>query len=137
VLSELIQSPQPLHINELARRVGVEASPVRMHLELLVKAGLAVEVESLGRERKFATSLRNVRLILIGAQRMRRAGWVAGSGPAADGEAERPKEVRKLEKKIASLEEDRGKIEARIRESFRELEEVWEHESRARGRNKS
>ncbi|HWG90777.1 MAG TPA: winged helix-turn-helix domain-containing protein, partial [Candidatus Thermoplasmatota archaeon] len=40
VLITLVHANGPLHINEIARRVGVDASPVRTHLELLAKEGL-------------------------------------------------------------------------------------------------
>ncbi|MHB8585655.1 MAG: helix-turn-helix domain-containing protein [Thermoplasmatota archaeon] len=116
VLRELTHSREPLHINELARRVGVEASPVRVHLELLVKAGLAREVDTIGRERKFETDVQNVRITVHGGRRARR-------GQTHGGEA--PKEVRKLEKKLADVEHDMHDLESRARILYREIDAAW------------
>src|SRR5438874_7283767 len=89
VLRALVSSDKPLHINEVARRVGVDASPVRTHLELLVKAGLAREVGlDVGRERRFETVLQGVRVTLEGAER----------ATAPEKGREKPKDVVKIEK---------------------------------------
>src|SRR5438067_9339231 len=99
VLRALVSSDKPLHINEVARRVGVDASPVRTHLELLVKAGLAREVGlDVGRERRFETVLQGVRVTLEGAQR--------ATAPEKGQAAQKPKDVSKIEKRLAELAKD-------------------------------
>lgn len=117
VLRALVASAEPLHINELARRVGVDASPVRTHLELLVKAGLAREVGApVGRERRFHTTLTNVRLVLEGADRP--SAPERRVGPP-------PKEVQRLEKKRAALDKDLAKLAAKARKLDEEIQAAW------------
>lgn len=116
VLSALVRSPQPLHINEIARRVGVDASPVRTHLELLVKAGLASEVSpDVGRERRFRTTLHDIELRLAGVNRV----------AAPEKGREPTKQVQKLLKKLAALEADREKLEAHASKLRAELAAAW------------
>lgn len=118
VLRSLVSSPEPLHINELARRVGVDASPVRTHLELLVKAGLAREVTApAGRERKFVTTLSDVRLVLEGIHRPA-APEKARAGP-------KPRGVVKMEKRLADLDGRRAKLEEKARRARDELAAAW------------
>ena len=116
VLAALTRSEKPLHINELARRVGVDASPVRTHLELLLKEGLAREVDSpTGRERFFETSLVNVRLVLEGVNRP--------VVPKAAGEA--PKTVLRLQKKLALIAKETARLEEKARRVNEEIQKAW------------
>lgn len=116
VLRALIASDKPLHINELARRVGVDASPVRTHLELLVKAGLAREVGlDVGRERKFETVLQGVRVTLEGVER----------AVAPEKGREKPRDVVKIEKRLAELARDEAKLAEKARRLREELREAW------------
>jgi DNA-binding transcriptional ArsR family regulator len=116
VLRTLVSAGQPLHINEIARRVGVDASPVRTHLELLVKAGLAREVGlDVGRERRFETVLQGVKVTLEGAER----------AAAPEKGREKPKDVAKLEKKLAELAKDESKLAEKARRIRDEIREAW------------
>lgn len=116
VLLALVKSPEPLHINEVARRVGVDASPVRTHLELLVKAGLALETSGeVGRERRFRTTLRDVRVTLEGVHRVE----------APEKSKEPSRLVQKLQKKLAALDADMARLEAQARKLQTELAAAW------------
>lgn len=120
VLRTLIAAGGPLHINEIARRVHVDASPVRTHLELLVKAGLAREVGlDVGRERKFETVLEGVRVTLEGAQR----------ATAPEKGRERSRAVLKIEKKLAELSKDEAKLAEKARKLREELRAAWMEDS--------
>jgi len=116
VLGALVRSDEPLHIQELARRVQVDASPVRTHLEVLARAGLVKEVTGTsGRERRFTTDLRDARLVLEGIHRPREK---AGEPPGKD--------ERRVLKKLEVL----GKKQARLE---REAERLRGELARARG----
>lgn len=105
VLSTLVRADRPLNINEVARRVGVDASPVRSHLEALVREELAREVEApTARERLFETPITNVVVTLEGA---RRAGRLP-KGPL-------PRAAAKLQKRLDDLQKDMAKLEAKAR----------------------
>ncbi|HVM45351.1 MAG TPA: winged helix-turn-helix domain-containing protein [Candidatus Thermoplasmatota archaeon] len=111
VLAALARSDKPLHINELARRVGVDASPVRTHLELLLKERLVREVDPpSGRERRFETSLTGVRLTLENVNRER-----------APREGPLPKAAVKVQKKIDGLARDMAKLEEKARRYQQDL----------------
>ena len=119
VLRTLVGAGAPLHINEIARRVGVDASPVRTHLELLVKAGLAREVGlDVGRERRFETVLQGIRVTLEGAER----------AVAPEKGREKPKDVVKLEKRLAELAKDEAKLAEKARRVREEMREAWAEE---------
>lgn len=116
VLRALVASPEPLHINEIARRVGVDASPVRTHLELLVKENVVREVESAtGRERRFETPLTNIRVTLENVNR--------ASDPHRGREP--PKVVQRLNRKLASLAEDMARVEEKARRTREEIARAW------------
>lgn len=116
VLQALIRSPAPLHINEVARQVGVDASPARGHLEALVKVGLAREVDApTGRERRFETTCTEVRVVLEGVHRVR----------APEKGIHPTKEVARLEKRLASLEKDRARLDAKARNAREGLAAAW------------
>ncbi len=116
VLDALVRSATPLHINEVARRVGVDASPVRGHLEALVREGLAVEVTTgVGRERRFETRLRNVRLVLEGVNR----------AVAPEKSVPTPRIVVKLERKLAAIAEDAAALDEKARRIRREIDAAW------------
>jgi DNA-binding transcriptional ArsR family regulator len=117
VLSTLVHSAEPLHINEIARRVGVDASPVRTHLELLVKAGLVTEVTAdVGRERRFRTLLKDISVTLEGVNRV----------AAPEKRKEPSKHVIRIQKRLAGVEADRQKMEAFVRRLQAELAAAWE-----------
>lgn len=69
VLQTLMASGVPLHIRELARRIGLDPSPVRSHLEVLVKTGYARELDEVGRERRFIADVSAIRLVLAPPER--------------------------------------------------------------------
>jgi len=113
VLRTLMQAGQPLHINEIARRVGVDASPVRGHLEQLVKAELARETASPGdRVRTFAPLVEDVRIQVRARRPARPAGPV-------------PKAVARLRKQAEALERDAGKTAARLARTQAAIERAW------------
>lgn len=115
VLNVLVRADRPLNINEIGRRVNVDASPVRSHLELLVKEGLAREVDSAtGRERLFETSLRNATLTLEGYHSR---GKPKGMEP--------PKAVQRLERKLEVMRKDMSRIEEKARKVQEEINEAW------------
>ena len=116
VLQALVASRELVDVQRLARRVGVDASPVRTHLELLVKEGLVREVEVRGRERRFETRLRDVRLVLVGVNRAAAPEKAAGAPP---------KSVVRLERKLAGLAKDMVKLEAAAARLARERDEAW------------
>lgn len=106
-----------LHIQEVARRVGIDASPARQHLEVLVKAGFAEESPRLvGRERRFSTRVTGVKVVLEGALRGARLPTVQGK--------ERPKTLRKVESKIDDLKEKMAKIRSEVAKLEREREKL-------------
>ncbi|HVL48253.1 MAG TPA: winged helix-turn-helix domain-containing protein [Candidatus Thermoplasmatota archaeon] len=124
VLRALMDAKEPLHINEVARRVGVDASPVRTHLELLEKVGLVDEVRpAAGRERRFRTRLANARLVLEGVNRP--------APPPGAQASPVPKAVAKLEKRLADLREDADKIAAKARKVQAELRAAYNEASRS------
>jgi DNA-binding transcriptional ArsR family regulator len=116
VLAALVRSERPLHINELARRVGVDASPVRTHLELLLKQRLVREVDSpTGRERNFETLLTGVVLTLEGVNR-----------PLAPQKGVEPsKAVVRLQRKLDAMEKDLARLQAKARDVQAEIREEW------------
>lgn len=114
VLHTLVRAEAPMNINEVARRIGLDASPVRGHLQALVAEGLAREVEApTARERLFETSLTNVVLTLEGARRTRRP----PKGPL-------PKAAQRLQRKLDDLQKDMAKLEAKARAVRDEMEKV-------------
>lgn len=116
VLNALMASGEPLHINEIARRVGVDASPVRTHLELLAKAGIATEVSlELGRERRFETRLSDVRLTLEGVNR----------SAAPEKQAAPTKQVQKLSKRLGALENEMARLREEARRVKADLAKAW------------
>lgn len=117
VLGVLVRADHPLHINEIARRVGVDASPVRSHLELLLKERVVREVETeSSRERRFETSLKNIKLTLEGVNRPK--------APSSQGPA--PKTVLRLQKKLALIERDIGRLNEKARKVQAEISAAWE-----------
>lgn len=115
ILAELHRGPpEGLNMNELARRVGVDASPVRGHLEILLKEGLVDEVAGPARERRFATRLTDAVLTLKGVNRTR-----------AEGRGEPPKAVVKLQRKLEDLDEDAAKLTAKAAKIRAEIEKEW------------
>lgn len=116
VLAALVRADKPLHINELARRVGVDASPVRTHLELLLKEGLVREVSApTGRERNFEPALTGVLVTLEGVNRP--VAPVKGLEPT--------KAIVRLQRKLEAMEKDISRIQAKAREVQAEMREEW------------
>jgi DNA-binding transcriptional ArsR family regulator len=116
VLHALIVAGQPLHINEVARRVGVDASPVRGHLEALLKERLVREVDTpIGRERRFTTSLTNIRVTLENVNKP--------EAPPADRKA--PPKVQRLQRKLESLAKDMERVEEKARRTREEMAAAW------------
>lgn len=110
VLVVLVRSDAPLHIQEVARRVKVDASPVRTHLEVLARIGLVREVrEGTGRERRFTSDLRDARLVLEGINRPREA------------PRERTKAEVRLQKKLDTLSEKRERLDRQATKILEEL----------------
>lgn len=115
MLAELRKAaPDPLNINELGRRVGVDASPVRGHLEVLLKEGLVDEVRGRARERLFTTRLTDAVLTLKGVERV-----------AAEGRGPPPRAVVKLQRKLEDLDRDAAKLAAKAARVRTEIEKEW------------
>lgn len=114
VLQTLVRAEGPMNINEMARRVGLDASPVRGHLQALVAAGLAREVEApTARERLFETPITNVVVTLEGARRAGRP----PKGPL-------PKAAKRLQRKLDDVQKDMAKLEAKARAVQAEIQEA-------------
>lgn len=117
VLAALVRSDKPQNINELARKVGVDASPVRTHLELLMKEDLAQEVDSpSGRERLFETNLTGIRITLIDIHKPKTL-------PQA-----LPKAALRIQKKIDAITRDIARLEDKARRYADELKKTLAHE---------
>ncbi len=117
VLTALTRAKDALNINEVARRVGVNASPVRTHLELLARAGIVDEVGEPGaRERRFRTRLTNIRLTLEGVDRI--------SIPAARGPV--PKAVARIERKLAAMDREMATLRTKAARLRGQIEAAWE-----------
>lgn len=115
VLQALLLADGPLHIREVARRVGLDPSPVRTHLDLLVKTGLAQEIPDATRERRFIADVSGVRLILTPPER-----------PAdVPRELEASKAIRKTTEKIRALEDKAHRIEREIAALAEERAFLW------------
>ena len=115
VLMTLLHAEEPLHSREVARRVGTDASPVRTHLDLLVKTGLARELPDPSRERRFVADVAGVRLMLTPP--VRPADVPASRQPT--------KAVHKITEKIRSLEEKLHRIEREIADLQDERVALW------------
>jgi DNA-binding Lrp family transcriptional regulator len=115
VLMTLLQADEPLHIREVARRIGIDPSPVRTHLDLLVKTGFAREIPDPTRERRFVADVSGLRLLLTPPPR------------PADVPVSVPpnKAILKLTDKIKGLEEKLFRIEREIAELHDERLTVW------------
>lgn len=123
VLGVLVRASEPLNINEVARRVGVDASPVRTHLDLLAKEGLIREVDSAtGRERRFETSLTNVRVTLEGVNR-----------PIVPKGAPLSKPALRIQKKMEALSRDLGRLEEKGRKLQAELVKAVTADAKTKG----
>lgn len=110
VLGVLVRASEPMNINEIARRVGVDASPVRMHLEILLKEGLVKELDAAGgRGRRFETPLTGVRLVLEDVRKDKRPPH------------ELPKPAARIQRKIEALARDIEKLETKARRYRDEL----------------
>lgn len=115
VLQVLLVAEGALHIREIARRVGSDASPVRAHLEVLVKTGLAREIEDPSRERRFVSNVSGVRLILTPPER-----------PAeARRDAEPTKAIVKVTEKMRGIEEKIHRLERDLVRLAEERAEMW------------
>lgn len=114
VLQVLLTADQPLHIREVARRVGVDPSPVRTHLDVLVRTGFAREIPDNSRERRFVADVSGVRLILTPPER-----------PVDAAPGHETKAIRKLTDKIRGLEEKVFRIEREIGELADQRTALW------------
>lgn len=115
VLMTLLHAEEPLHIREVARRVGADPSPVRTHLDLLVKTGLAREIPDPTRERRFVADVSGMRLVLTPPARP--ADVPAGLAPT--------KAIHKATDKIQALEEKLFRVEREIAELHDERAALW------------
>lgn len=118
VLRVLLHADGPLHIREIARRVGSDPSPVRTHLETLVKTGLAREIPEAARERRFVAHVSAIRLILTPPERP----------PEVPASIEPTKAIRKITEKIRALEDKAHRIEREIAELADERAALWKDE---------
>lgn len=115
VLQTLLLTPEPLHIREIARRVGLDASPVRTHLEILVKTGFARELADPGRERRFVAAVSGVRLVQTPSER-----------PAdVPRDLEAPKAVRKITDRMRALEDKLFRLERELADLADERAAAW------------
>lgn len=115
VLMTLLLAEEPLHIREIARRVGADPSPVRTHLDLLVKTGFVREIPDPSRERRFVADVAAVRLILTPSAKP--ADAPPGKLPT--------KAILKLGDKIVALEEKLHRIEREIAALHDERAALW------------
>jgi DNA-binding transcriptional ArsR family regulator len=115
VLQVLVGGAGPMHIREIARRVHADPSPVRTHLDLLVKVGLARELPEPGRERRFVTDVSGLRLVLTPPDR-----------PSdVDPRKEPSRAIRRKTDRIKELEAKVHKLEREIAELADERAEMW------------
>lgn len=115
VLAALMRAEKPLHINELARRVGVDASPVRTHLELLMKERLVREVDSAtGRERYFESDVTGITIAIEGVNK-----------PRAPKDVEKPKSVVRLERKMLLIEKESSRLAEKAKRVQEEITKAW------------
>ena len=115
VLRTLLTAPEPLHIREVARRVGLDPSPVRTHLDLLVKMGLAREIPDPSRERRFVADVSGVRLILTPPERPLDA--PAGKQPT--------KAIQRINEKMRHVEEKLHRYERELAELADQRAALW------------
>lgn len=115
VLRVLLLSREPLHIREIARRVKLDASPVRTHLEVLMKTGLVRELPEPGRERRFVADVSGVRLILTPPER------------PVDAPADKPpsRAILRIGEKMRHIEERVHKMERELAELSDERARLW------------
>lgn len=118
VLQTLLQAQEPLHIREVARRVGMDPSPVRSHLDLLVKTGFAREIPDASRERRFVVDVSGVRLILTPPERPVDA--PAGKAPT--------KAIQRLNEKMRHIEEKIHRYERELATLADERAALWKAE---------
>lgn len=114
IVGTLVLAEEPLHIREVARRVGMDPSPVRAHLELLVKTGFARELHEPGRERRFVADVGGVRLVLTPPDR-----------PVGAPPGDPPKAVRKLTEKMRDVEAKMHKLELELARLGDARAEAW------------
>ena len=114
IMGVLVNAEAPLHIREVARRVELDPSPVRAHLELLVKTGFARELRDPGRERFFVADVSGVRLVLSPPER-----------PVEAPAGELPKAVRKLTEKMQDVEAKIHKLELELARLGEARAEAW------------
>jgi predicted DNA-binding transcriptional regulator len=115
VLNVLLQAQEPLHIREVARRVQADPSPVRTHLDLLVKMGFAREIPDASRERRFVAHVSGVRLVLTPPERPVDA--PPGKQPT--------KAIQRLNEKMRHLEEKVHRYERELAALADERAELW------------
>ena len=117
VLQTLLVAQEPLHIREVARRVGMDPSPVRSHLDLLVKTGFAREIPDASRERRFVVDVSGVRLILTPPERPVDA--PAGKPPT--------KAIQRVNEKMRHLEEKIHRYERELAALADERATLWKN----------
>lgn len=114
VLQALLLATEPLHIREIARRVGADPSPVRTHLDLLVKTGLAREIPDPSRERRFVAHVSGVRLVLTPPERPVDAPQERQPTKAIQRINDRMKtvleKIHKYERELAALADERAEL---------------------------
>lgn len=115
VLNVLLRAQEPLHIREVARRVQLDPSPVRGHLDVLVKTGFARELPEPGRERRFVADVSDLRLVLSPPAR-----------PAdADPKKEPSKPIRKISERIEEIQAKMHKLELELAKLGEERAKLW------------
>lgn len=115
VLQVLLNAQEPLHIREVARRVKADPSPVRTHLDLLVKTGFAREIPDPSRERRFVADVSGVRLILTPP--VRPVDAPADKAPT--------KAIQRINEKMRHLEEKVHKYERELAALADERASLW------------
>lgn len=115
VLNVLLMAKEPLHIREIARRVGADPSPVRTHLDLLVKTGFARELPEHGRERRFVAEVSSIRLLLAPTER-----------PAdVPHTKEASRTIRRITEKIKEIESKMHKLDRELAELAEKRAALW------------
>ncbi|MFA5862136.1 MAG: helix-turn-helix domain-containing protein [Candidatus Thermoplasmatota archaeon] len=115
VLSVLLSAQEPLHIREVARRVTMDPSPVRGHLDVLVKTGFARELPERGRERRFVADVSDVRVVL--APPTRPLGVDQNRAPS--------KRIRRLTDHMKDVERKMHKLELELAKLADERATLW------------
>lgn len=115
VLNVLLTAQEPLHIREVARRVSMDPSPVRGHLDVLVKTGFARELPEPGRERRFVADISEVRVVMTPPSRP----------IEVDPKKPPSRHIRKIGERMKEIEGKMHKLEMELAKLADERATMW------------